>query len=63
MKKEFVGVFTDQQLKAGEDRKKIAEMQKKDPTLGYITSIIIRKGGKYVGIKVYLNDYESYRNG
>ncbi len=62
MKKEFVGVFTDRQLNADEDKVKIAEIQKKDPTLKYIIASTIRKKGKYVGIKVYLHDFESYNS-
>lgn len=62
MKRIFVGTFTDSQLNAGEDKKRIEEIQKTDSTLKYITSSLVKKNREYVAVKVFLHDFESYND-
>lgn len=55
----YVGQFTEDDLKNGVDKKKIAEA-KKENNLKYVNTKLVKKGGKIVAMKVWVCDFDSF---
>ena len=57
----YVGTFNEAQCRNRED-KAILEKKKAETGLKYIRSRLVKKGGKIVGLKVWLLTDEEYYN-
>lgn len=57
----YIGQFNEKQVRTGED-KAIVQQKKEETGLKYTKSKLVKKGGKLVGLKVWLLTNEEYYN-
>lgn len=57
-----VGTFNEQQLRNGEDKLAVSKCKEQDPTLKYVKTEFVKKGGKIIAMKIFLLTSEEYFN-
>ena len=53
----LVGTFTEQELRQGRDKVEVEKMMKKTGYPG-VNSVVVKKGGKPVGLRLYVCRWE-----
>lgn len=56
----FVGTFNEKQVIAKEDKKAVEKMQTNFPQYKYVKTKFVKKGGKIIGMNIYLMTTEEY---